>query len=256
MAGARRIALVTGGGRGLGREIALALAREGLDVAVGARNRAQIEETAASVRLAGVRGLPVSLDVADPESIARAVGDTIAKLGPVDVLVNSAGIAESAPLLRTDPELWDRHMTVNARGPYLLTRALLGGMLERRWGRVVNVASLAGLYGAPYVTAYTASKHALVGFTRALATEVAGRGVTVNALCPGYAATDLVWNAARNIEKKTGKSFDEAVDAMAKMNPGGRLIDPAEIAHAAVRLLHDDAMNGQTIVLDGTGRAP
>jgi NAD(P)-dependent dehydrogenase (short-subunit alcohol dehydrogenase family) len=106
------------------------------------------------------------------------------------------------------------------------------------------------------VTAYTASKHALVGFTRALATEVAGRGVTVNALCPGYAATDLVWNAARNIEKKTGKSFDEAVDAMAKMNPGGRLIDPAEIAHAAVRLLHDDAMNGQTIVLDGTGRAP
>lgn len=253
MAPARRIALVTGGGRGLGREIALALAREGCDVAVGARNRTQIEETASAVRLLGARAHPVTLDVGDPASIARAVGDTVAALGPVDVLVNNAGVAESAPLARTEPELWDRHMRVNARGPYLLTRAVLAGMLERRWGRVINVASLAGLHGSPYVTAYTASKHALVGFTRALATEVAGRGVTVNAICPGYAATELVWSAARNIEKQTGKSFDEAVEALAKLNPGGRLIEPAEVAAVAAKLLHDDATNGEALVLDGTG---
>ena len=252
IAPAKRVALVTGGGRGIGREIALALAREGCAVAVAARNRAQIEETAATVRLLGVDAMPVSLDVADADSVERAVADVVAKLGPVDVLVNNAGIAESAPLLKTDPELWERHMKVNVTGPYLMARAVLGGMLERRWGRIINIASLAGLYGAPYVTAYTASKHALVGFTRALAMEVSGKGVTVNAICPGYAATDIVWNAARNIEKKTGTSFDEAVEAMAKINPGGRLIEPPEVAAVAAKLLHDDTTNGETIVLDGT----
>ena len=138
------------------------------------------------------------------------------ELGPVDVVVNNAGVAESAPLARTERELWERHFRVNATGPYLVTRAVLPGMLERGWGRVINVASLAGLYGSPYVTAYTASKHALVGFTRALATEVSGKGLTVNALCPGFAATDMVWRGAQNIVDKTGKSFEEAVQALAK----------------------------------------
>jgi len=248
---ARRVALVTGGGRGIGRAIALALAREGCDVAVGARNRAPLEETAVTVRGLGARAQPVALDVADPASIARAVAETVAALGPVDVLVNNAGVAESAPLGKTEPEMWDRHMSVNVRGPYLLTRAVLPGMLERRWGRVINVASLAGLYGSPYVTAYTASKHALVGFTRALAMEVGGKGVTVNAICPGYVATELAWTAARNIEAKTGKSFDEAVEALAKINPGGRLLEPAEVGAVAAKLLHDDATNGEALVLDG-----
>lgn len=250
-----RVALITGGGRGIGREIALALAREGCAVAVAARSREAVEAVAAAARRLGVEAWPVALDVTDPVAVARAVAETVETLGPVDVLVNNAGIAESAPLLKTEPELWERHFRVNVTGPYLLTRAVLAGMLERRWGRVINVASLAGLYGAPYVTAYTASKHALVGFTRALALEVAGKGVTVNAICPGYVATDLVWNAARNIEAKTGKSFDEAVAAMARINPGGRLIEPAEVAAVAAKLLWDDGTNGETLILDGTPAA-
>ena len=252
---ARRVALVTGGGRGIGREIALALARDGLDVAVGARTREQVEDVAAAARVLGGRALALELDVTDLEGIRRAVARTETALGPVDVLVNNAGIAEAAPFLKTDPDLWDRHLRVNATGPFLLTRAVLAGMLERRWGRVINIASLVGLYGAPYVTAYTASKHALVGLTRALAVEVAGRGVTVNAICPGYVATDLVWSAARNIEAKTGRSFDEAVASLARINPGGRLIEPAEVAAVALKLVWDDATNGEAIVLDGSAPA-
>ena len=252
----RRVALVTGGSRGIGREIALALARAGCPVAVAARSRDQVESTAGAARALGVDAIAIDLDVKDPSALDRAVTATVNALGPIDVLVNNAGIAESAPLIRTDLALWERHLRINVTAPYLLTRAVLPGMLERRWGRVVNIASLAGLYGAPYVSAYTTSKHALVGFTRAMAAEVAGKGVTVNAICPGYVATDMVWNGARNIAARTGKSYDDAVAAMARMNPGGRLIAPAEVAAVAVRLLDDAATNGDTIVLDGSGPVP
>jgi NAD(P)-dependent dehydrogenase (short-subunit alcohol dehydrogenase family) len=192
------------------------------------------------------------MDIGAIDAFDRHLATVRDEFGAVDILVNNAGIAESAALARTDLALWTRHFAVNATGPLLLTRSVVPAMIERRWGRVVNVASTAALVGAPYVAAYTASKHALLGLTRAIAAETAGRGVTVNAVCPGYAATDLTWASARRIAERTGKSFDDAVAAMAAFNSSRKLVEPETVAAAVLEFASDAAAGrtGEALVID------
>jgi len=236
-----RVALITGGGRGIGRAIALAFAREGAHVAVTARTGAELDAVAAEIRALGRKALAVPCDVGERTQVDDAVRRVAEGLGPIEILVNNAGIAVSAKLLDTDDALWERHLRVNLTGAFLMTRAVLPGMLAARWGRIVNVASIAGRQGYPYVAAYTASKHGLLGLTRALAQEVVTAGVTVNAICPGYVATDLTWASARNIQERTGRTYDEAVRSLAAYSPQKRLIEPEEVAAVAVLLASDEA---------------
>ena len=237
---ADRVALVTGGGRGIGRAVALAFAREGAHVAVTARTAAEIDAVAAEIRALGRKALAVPCDVGERAQVDDAARRVAEGLGPVEILVNNAGIAVSAKFLDTDDALWERHLRVNLTGAFLVTRAVLPGMLAARWGRVINVASIAGRQGYPYVAAYAASKHGLLGLTRALAQEVVTAGVTVNAICPGYVATDLTRASARNIQERTGRTYDEAIRSLAAYSPQKRLIEPEEVAALAVLLASDE----------------
>jgi NAD(P)-dependent dehydrogenase (short-subunit alcohol dehydrogenase family) len=237
---ADRVALVTGGGRGIGRAIALAFARQGAHVAVTARTGSELEAVAAEIRALGRKALAVSCDVGERTQVEDAVRRVAGELGPVEILVNNAGIAVSAKFLDTDDALWERHLRVNLTGAFLMSRAVLPAMLAARWGRIVNVASIAGRQGHPLISAYAASKHGLLGLTRALAQEVVTAGVTVNAICPGFVATELTWAAARNIQERTGRSYDEAVQALMAFSPQKRLIEPEEVAALAVLLASED----------------
>lgn len=241
---AGRLALVTGGGRGIGAAIARALAKAGARVVVCGRKKPDLDVVA---RETG--GIAIECNLAD-----RAATDKmLASVGDVAVLVNNAGIAESAPLERTSDEVWDRIVELDVTAPFRLTRATVPGMVKAGWGRIINVASNAGVTGYGYSAAYCAAKHALVGFTRALAIDLARTNVTINALCPGWVETQMAEEAVTRIAAKTGRSVEEARTSLASMSPQRRMITPEEVAHAAVMLCSHEArgIHGQTLVIDG-----
>ena len=223
-----RVVVVTGGTRGIGRAVVERFASDQV-IALGSAD----------------------CDVTDEAAVAA----TFERIGPVDVLVNNAGISGSAPVARTSLDDWRSQMDVNATGAFLCTRAVLPGMLERGSGRIVTVASTAGRAGARYTAAYTASKHAAVGLMRAVAAEVAGTGVTANAVCPAFVRTDMTARSVERIVARTGRSEADAEAALAEAAPLGRLLEPEEVAFAVAFLAAAEAgaINGQTLILDGGG---
>jgi NAD(P)-dependent dehydrogenase (short-subunit alcohol dehydrogenase family) len=225
-----RLVVVTGGKKGIGKAVAEHFSAAGDRVAAAGHD---------------------DLDVTDEDAVATFFEE----VGPVDVLVNNAGVAWSTPLRRTSLEDWNAHLNVNATGAFLCTRAVLGGMIERGSGRIVTVASVAGLVGARYTGAYTASKHAAIGLMRATAAEVAGTGVTANAVCPIWVRTDMTRRAVERIVHATDRDEEQAEAELAAMAPLGRLLEPEEVAFAVQFLAAPEAaaINGQTLVLDGGG---
>jgi NAD(P)-dependent dehydrogenase (short-subunit alcohol dehydrogenase family) len=249
-----RCAVVTGGGSGIGAAVARALAGAGAAVVVTARSIERLEAVAGEIRHSGGTAWPLPCDVTDPESV-RAMADAARRQlgGNPDILVNNAGLAHSAPLPRTTLEDWNRVLAVNATGTFLVTQAFLPAMLERRRGAIVNVASVAGLAGARYIAAYAAAKHAVVGFTRSVAAEVEGTGVTCNAVCPGYVDTDMTRESVARVVAKTGKTPADALQAMLDASSQRRLITPEEVAQSVLALcdLQAERPNGTTVTIPG-----
>ena len=248
-------AVVTGAGRGIGAAIARALAREGARVALAARTSKEVEGAASALRKEGAEVWAVRCDVTDEESV-RALGREVReRMGTVDILVNNAGQAASAPLHRITLEDWSRMLAVNATGTFLCTREFLPDMKTRGWGRVVNVASISGLEGARYIAHYCAAKHAVVGFTRAVAAEIDGTDVTVNAVCPAYVDTSMTERTLSNVEQRTGMTREEALEAVLETSGQSRLITADEVAEEVVALCREDAKrrNGEALPMRGTG---
>jgi NAD(P)-dependent dehydrogenase (short-subunit alcohol dehydrogenase family) len=246
-------AFVTGGGRGIGAAIAMALAKEGAAVTIAGRDEAAIAAQADAIREAGGRAGTVQLDVASEASVEAAFDRAVGDSGDVGILVNNAGVAPSGTVAGMSVDTWERTLAVNLTGAFLCSRRVLPAMLEAGRGRIVSIASTAGLRGVPHVSAYSASKHGLIGFTRSLALEVAKRGITVNTVCPGYTDTDMTERAARAVMEGTGRTREEAEQRIARVSPLGRLLRPDEVAAAVVWLCSDDAggITGQSLVIGG-----
>ena len=246
-------ALVTGAGSGIGRAIAIALARAGASVGLAGRTRARLEETAALVAAAGGRAAAIPADVTVEADAARAADETASRFGALTIVVNDAGRGASAPLAKTTLDSWNEMLAVNLTSVFLVTRAALPHLLRAGRGRVVNVASVAGLRGYPYVAAYCAAKHGVVGLTRALAVELAPKNVTVNAVCPGYVDTPMTAETVRNVAAKTGKPEEAARAALEAMNPQRRLFTPEEVAEAVLFLCGAEAkgISGQALPVCG-----
>ena len=240
----RRHVVITGGGRGIGAEIARRFSAAGDRVTVMARTRDEVEKVADEIGGYGVR-----CDVGEPASVEAA----FMAAGPADVLVNCAGVARSSPVLKTDVRVWEEHLKVNLTGAFLCSLKVLPFMASRNKGRIINVASVAGLKGYPYLAAYCASKHGLVGLTRALAAEYADKGVTVNAVCPGYVESPLLTQSIQNIVEKTGRTPDEVRMGLEAMSPQNRFFEASEVASMALFLASDEArgVNGQALAICG-----
>jgi NAD(P)-dependent dehydrogenase (short-subunit alcohol dehydrogenase family) len=252
---ASRVAFVTGGGRGIGRAIALRFASAGIDVAVAARSRSEIDEVSSLVAETGRRSIGVTLDVSDLADVRRAFAEVRGELGAIDILVNNAGIARSALVWKTDDDMWRSIIETNLSGTFYCMREALPSMIDRGWGRVINVSSIAGKVGAPYIAAYTSSKHGVIGLTRAAALDVARHGITVNAICPGYVDTPMTDYSVGVIVEKTRIDAEVARDRLRAMSPQNRIMTTDEVSFVALMLVSDDArgINGQAINIDGGG---
>jgi 3-hydroxybutyrate dehydrogenase len=245
-------AVVTGGGSGIGAAIAATLLRAGARVTLMGRDAARLETQRATLG-GGENVACVSVDVIDEAAVNAAFAQAVERLGAVDILVNNAGQAQAAPFAQTDLALWRRMLDVNLTGAFLCTRAVLPAMLAQKRGRIVTVASTAGQVGYPYVAAYCASKHGVIGMTRALALEVATQGVTVNAVCPGYTETELLHASIEQITRKTSRSEAEARSILVRHNPQQRFVAPEEVADAVLWLCGpaSSAITGQSISVSG-----
>lgn len=247
-----RHALVTGAGTGIGAAIAGALARGGARVSLAGRRREPLQALARQFSDSETLVM-AGFDVTDPVKIEAGLTEARGRFGPIDILINNAGEAPSASFAKTDPAMWNHVLAVNLTGTYLVTSHVLPDMQAKKSGRIVNIASTAGLVGYPYVSAYVAAKHGVVGLTRALALEIAKTGITVNAVCPGYTDTDLVANAVETIVRNSGRSHADALKTFTTANPQGRLVGVDEVASTVLWLVSDgaSAINGQAIVVAG-----
>lgn len=248
-----QIALITGASRGIGVAIARAFTAEGASVALAARSTDDLNELAADLQQSGARAEPFSCDVTNAEQVKELPGQVQGKLGPIDILVNNAGVAGSHKIVDHPDDLWQLMLDVNLTGVYRVTKAVIPGMIERKRGRIINVASVASKVGMRYMAAYTASKHGVLGFTRVLASELSRHNITANAICPGYVDTPMTDFSIAFMVSRTGKSEDEARKILEATNPQQRLITPEEVASLAVMLASDEArgISGQAINIDG-----
>jgi 3-hydroxybutyrate dehydrogenase len=254
---AGRHALVTGAGGGIGAAVARALASRGASVTVAGRDRARLDACIAALPSAE-RAHAVVADVTDERAVGDAFAEATGRFGDVAILVNNAGIAPSRAFHKMDLVLWDEVLRVNLTGAFLCCLAAVPAMKAARWGRIVNVASTAGLVGGAYIAAYTASKHGLVGLTRSLAAELVADGITANAVCPGFTQTDMLERAVHNVVSATGRSDDDARRALAANNASGRFVTPEEVAETVAWLClpSSRAINGQAIVIAGGEARP
>jgi NAD(P)-dependent dehydrogenase (short-subunit alcohol dehydrogenase family) len=248
-------AIVTGAGRGIGRSIALKFAQAGADVAVSARTASELETLVAQIQAMGRNSLAVSCDVTDTEQVQHMAKTLIEGLGGVDILVNNAGNAGSHKFLNHPDDLWHRMLAINLTSVYYVTKAIVPAMIDQRWGRIINIASIASRVGGRYIVGYTAAKHGVLGLTRALAVELLPYNITVNAICPGYVNTPMTDASASNISDLTGMSQAQARESLEKTSPQQRLMEPEEVAAAAVFLALDitKGITGQAINIDGGG---